>query len=46
MAFTAAAGISTFFTLPLLIRAIRGGDGAPGIGATAGNVAINVGGKF
>ncbi|KAF3677584.1 Protein LOW PSII ACCUMULATION 1, chloroplastic [Capsicum annuum] len=42
VAFIAAAGISTFFTIPRLIRAIQGGDGAPDIGATAGNAAINV----
>lgn len=45
MAFTAAAGISTFFTIPRLIRAIQGGEGAPDVGETAGNVAINVVGK-
>lgn len=45
MAFIAAAGISTFFTIPRLIRAIQGGDGAPDLGATAGNAAINVAGK-
>ncbi|MCD7456635.1 Protein LOW PSII ACCUMULATION 1, chloroplastic [Datura stramonium] len=44
VAFIAAAGISTFFTVPRLIRAIQGGDGAPDIGATAGNAAINVAG--
>nr|XP_033512772.1 protein LOW PSII ACCUMULATION 1, chloroplastic isoform X2 [Nicotiana tomentosiformis] len=42
VAFTAAAGISTFFTIPRLIRAIQGGEGAPDVGETAGNVAINV----
>ncbi|XP_059295122.1 protein LOW PSII ACCUMULATION 1, chloroplastic [Lycium ferocissimum] len=42
VAFIAAAGISTFFTIPRLILAIQGGDGAPDIGATAGNAAINV----
>lgn len=46
MAFIAAAGISTFFTIPRLIRAIQGGDGAPDFGATAGNAAINVVGKY
>ena len=45
MAFSAAAGISTLFTIPRLFRAIKGGDGAPDIWETAGNVAINVGGK-
>lgn len=44
VAFIAAAGISTFFTIPRLIRAIQGGDGAPDLGATAGNAAINVAG--
>ncbi|KAH0738734.1 hypothetical protein KY290_037439 [Solanum tuberosum] len=44
VAFIAAAGISTFFTIPRLIRAIQGGDGAPDFGATAGNAAINVAG--
>lgn len=42
VAFIAAAGISTFFTIPRLIRAIQGGDGAPDLGTTAGNAAINV----
>ncbi|XP_068655080.1 protein LOW PSII ACCUMULATION 1, chloroplastic [Aristolochia californica] len=44
VALIAAAGISTFFTVPRLIRAIQGGDGAPDIWETAGNAAINVGG--
>ncbi|KAM1101822.1 hypothetical protein ACFX2B_008047 [Malus domestica] len=44
VAFSAAAGISTFFTVPRLFRAIAGGDGAPDLGETAGNVAINIGG--
>ncbi|KAL6208441.1 hypothetical protein ACLB2K_019390 [Fragaria x ananassa] len=44
VAFSAAAGISTFFTVPRLFRAISGGDGAPDLLETAGNVAINVGG--
>ncbi|XP_073009789.1 protein LOW PSII ACCUMULATION 1, chloroplastic isoform X2 [Typha latifolia] len=44
VAFSAAAGISTFFTVPRLIRAIEGGDGAPGIRETASNAAINIGG--
>ncbi|XP_054813130.1 protein LOW PSII ACCUMULATION 1, chloroplastic [Prosopis cineraria] len=42
--FTAAAGISTFFTLPRLFRAINGGDDAPDLWETAGNAAINIGG--
>ncbi|KAI3961223.1 hypothetical protein MKX01_035809 [Papaver californicum] len=44
VAFAAAAGISTFFTVPRLIRAIQGGDGAPDLLETAGNGAINIGG--
>ncbi|KAG6647840.1 protein LOW PSII ACCUMULATION 1, chloroplastic [Carya illinoinensis] len=44
VAFSAAAGISLFFTIPLLFRAIRGGDGAPDLWGTAGNAAINIGG--
>ncbi|XVE73297.1 hypothetical protein DITRI_Ditri11bG0106200 [Diplodiscus trichospermus] len=44
VAFSAAAGISLFFTVPRLFRAINGGDGAPGLLETAGNVAINIGG--
>uniref|UniRef100_A0A7N0TUM1 Protein LOW PSII ACCUMULATION 1, chloroplastic n=1 Tax=Kalanchoe fedtschenkoi TaxID=63787 RepID=A0A7N0TUM1_KALFE len=44
VAFSAAAGISTFFTVPRLFRAIQGGEGAPDVWETAGNVAVNVGG--
>ncbi|KAJ9171842.1 hypothetical protein P3X46_015151 [Hevea brasiliensis] len=44
VAFTAAAGISLFFTIPRLIRAIRGSDGAPDLWETAGNAAVNIGG--
>lgn len=44
VAFSAAAGISTFFTVPRLFRAFAGGEGAPDLLETAGNVAINVGG--
>ncbi|KAF2591531.1 hypothetical protein F2Q70_00037918 [Brassica cretica] len=36
-----AAGISTLFTIPRLIQAVRGGDGAPDL---LGNAAINIGG--
>uniref|UniRef100_A0A7N0TTJ2 Protein LOW PSII ACCUMULATION 1, chloroplastic n=1 Tax=Kalanchoe fedtschenkoi TaxID=63787 RepID=A0A7N0TTJ2_KALFE len=43
VAFSAAAGISTFFTVPRLFRAIQGGEGAPDVWETAGNVAVNVG---
>lgn len=46
VAFSVAAGISLFFTIPRLFRAIQGGDGAPDLWETAGNVAINVGGKY
>ena len=45
VALTAAAGISMFFTIPRLYRSIKGGDGAPDIWETAGNAAINIGGK-
>ncbi|KAG2588682.1 protein LOW PSII ACCUMULATION 1, chloroplastic-like [Panicum virgatum] len=44
VALTAAAGISTFFTIPRLILAVQGGDGAPDLLETAGNAAINIGG--
>ncbi|XP_034196809.1 protein LOW PSII ACCUMULATION 1, chloroplastic isoform X2 [Prunus dulcis] len=44
VAFSAAAGISTFFTVPRLFRAISGGDDAPDLWETAGNVVINIGG--
>ncbi|ESW35087.1 hypothetical protein PHAVU_001G205600 [Phaseolus vulgaris] len=44
VALTAAAGISLFLTVPRLIRAISGGDGAPDLLATSGNAAINIGG--
>ncbi|CAK9175299.1 unnamed protein product [Ilex paraguariensis] len=44
VAFTAAAGISLFFTIPRLFLAIKGGDDAPNIWATVGNAAINFGG--
>lgn len=46
VAFTAAAGIATFFTVPRLLRAINGGDGAPDLLETAGNAAVNIGGKY
>lgn len=45
MAFTAAAGISLFFTLPRLFFAIQGGEGAPDIFATTQNAAINIAGN-
>ncbi|XP_057964987.1 protein LOW PSII ACCUMULATION 1, chloroplastic [Malania oleifera] len=44
VALSAAAGISIFFNIPRLYRAIKGGDGAPDIWETAGNAAINIGG--
>uniref|UniRef100_A0A5B7ATZ4 Uncharacterized protein n=1 Tax=Davidia involucrata TaxID=16924 RepID=A0A5B7ATZ4_DAVIN len=44
VAFSAAAGISLFFTTPRLFRAISGGVDAPDIWETAGNAAINIGG--
>lgn len=44
IAFTAAAGISLLFTIPRLIQAINGGDGAPDLWGTTGNAAINLGG--
>lgn len=43
-AFSAAAGISTLFTIPRLIQAVRGGGGAPDLLETTGNAAINIGG--
>lgn len=45
VAFSAAAGISLFFTIPRLIHAIQGGDDAPNLLETAENAAINIGGK-
>ncbi|KAJ4850581.1 Protein LOW PSII ACCUMULATION 1, chloroplastic [Turnera subulata] len=44
VAFTAAAGISLFFTIPRLVLAIKGGEDAPDLWETAGNFAINIGG--
>lgn len=44
VALSAAAGISLLFTLPRLFRAIQGGDQAPDVWETAGNLAVNVGG--
>ncbi|KEH24373.1 TPR repeat protein [Medicago truncatula] len=44
VAFTAAAGISLFFNVPRILRAIQGGDGAPDVLETAGNAAVNIGG--
>ncbi|KAI3449505.1 hypothetical protein Pfo_006170 [Paulownia fortunei] len=44
VALTAAAGISLLFTIPRLLRAIKGGDGAPDLWETSGNEGINIGG--
>lgn len=44
VALSAAAGISLLFNIPRLIRAIQGGDEAPDVWETAGNLAVNVGG--
>ncbi|KAK6154199.1 hypothetical protein DH2020_013838 [Rehmannia glutinosa] len=44
VAFTAAAGISLLFTIPRLLRAIKGGEGAPDLWETSGNAGINIGG--
>ncbi|CAO2839740.1 unnamed protein product [Amaranthus hypochondriacus] len=43
VAFAAAAGIATFFTVPRLFLAIQGGEGAPDLLATAENAAVNIG---
>lgn len=45
VALSSAAGISLLFTVPRLIRAIQGGEGAPDLIETAQNVAINIGGN-
>ncbi|KAK4418151.1 protein LOW PSII ACCUMULATION 1, chloroplastic [Sesamum alatum] len=44
VALTAAAGVSLLFTIPRLLSAIKGGDGAPDLLETSGNAAINIGG--
>lgn len=44
IALSAAAGISLLFTIPRLFRAIQGGDEAPDVWETAGNLAVNMGG--
>lgn len=44
VAFAAAAGISFLFNMPILIRAVQGGEGAPDIWETTQNAAINIGG--
>lgn len=46
VAFTLAAGISTLFTLPRLVLAFQGGEGAPSLLGTSQNLAINLGGNF
>ncbi|KAL3827841.1 hypothetical protein ACJIZ3_016643 [Penstemon smallii] len=43
VAFTAAAGISLFLTIPRLFLAIKGGENAPNLLETSGNAAINIG---
>ncbi|XP_023528576.1 protein LOW PSII ACCUMULATION 1, chloroplastic [Cucurbita pepo subsp. pepo] len=44
VALSAAAGISLLFNLPRLFRAIQGGNEAPDVWETVGNLAVNVGG--
>ncbi|KAL3644780.1 Protein LOW PSII ACCUMULATION 1, chloroplastic [Castilleja foliolosa] len=44
VALTAAAGVSLLLTIPRLLLAVKGGDGAPGLSETAGNAGINIGG--
>ncbi|KAK9756987.1 hypothetical protein RND81_01G133800 [Saponaria officinalis] len=44
VAFAAAAGIATFFTIPRLFLAIKGGDDAPDLLNTATNAGVNIGG--
>ncbi|KAL8530894.1 hypothetical protein ACS0TY_007792 [Phlomoides rotata] len=44
VAFIAAAGISLFFTIPTLLRAVKGGDDAPDLLGTLQNAGINIGG--
>lgn len=44
VAFALAAGISTLFTVPRLVVALQGGEGAPSLIGTSQNLAINVGG--
>ncbi|KAL9247176.1 hypothetical protein vseg_020635 [Gypsophila vaccaria] len=44
VAFAAAAGIATFFTIPRLVLAIKGGDDAPDLLNTATNAGTNIGG--
>jgi hypothetical protein len=46
VSFAAAAGISTLFTLPRIVSAIQGGEGAPGLLETSQNLAINISGEF
>lgn len=46
VAFIAAAGISLFFTIPTLLRAVKGGDDAPDLLGTLQNAGINIGGKY
>ncbi|EFJ05959.1 hypothetical protein SELMODRAFT_162731 [Selaginella moellendorffii] len=44
VAFTIAAGIATFITVPRLIRALQGGEDAPSVTETAQNLAIDLAG--
>ncbi|CAM6090303.1 unnamed protein product [Calypogeia fissa] len=44
LAFALGAGIATLFTVPRLILALQGGEGAPSALGTSQNLAINLGG--
>lgn len=46
VAFVAAAGISTLFTVPRFIQALQGGENSPDLVETVQNLAVNVGGKL
>ena len=43
--FALAAGIATLFTVPRLIAALQGGENAPDLMDTAGNLGVNVVGE-
>ena len=43
--FALAAGIATLFTVPRLIAAFQGGENAPDLLDTVGNLGVNVGGE-
>lgn len=45
-ALVAAAGLSTVITVPRLVLALQGGEGAPSLFESSQNLAINIGGKF